>query len=155
MFKNILVPVDGSESALRAMERAIGLARAFGSRVCAVVVIDPFPFAGVGAELGLGQDAYREAADREAKEALSAVKALAERSGFHVEIRQVEAPAVHRGILDAARDCEADLIVMGSHGRKGLERLVLGSVTQRVLGDSPVPVLVERPPAMQQASLNT
>lgn len=155
MFKNILVPVDGSESALRAMDRAIGLARAFGSRVSAVVVIDPFPFAGVGAELGLGQDAYREAADHEAREALDAVKALAERSGQQVEVLQVEAPAVYRGILDAARDSGADLIVMGSHGRKGLERLVLGSVTQRVLNDSTIPVLVERPPAPRQTSLNT
>ena len=155
MFHHILVPVDGSESALRAMQRALDLARPGGCRVTAVYVVDPYPFAGVGAELGLGQDGYIEAAEREGRAALAAVAALADRAGQPLETCKVEAQAVHRGILDTALGRQADLIVMGSRGRSGLERLVLGSVTQRVLGDAPVPVLVEPPADRRAPSLDT
>jgi nucleotide-binding universal stress UspA family protein len=58
--------------------------------------------------------------------------------------RVIEEHVIHEGILDTARELGVDLIVMGSHGRHGLEKLLLGSVTTRVLGRSPVPVLVVR-----------
>ena len=67
-----------------------------------------------------------------------------EQAGVAVEIVVGEGHSVHNGIMEAAKATGADLIVMGSHGRKGLEKLVLGSVTQRVLADSMIPVLVVR-----------
>ena len=58
--------------------------------------------------------------------------------------RAIEEHVIHEGILNTAREVGADLIVMGSHGRHGLEKLLMGSVTLRVLGRSPIPVLVVR-----------
>jgi len=144
MFKHILVPVDGSETAQQAMAQAAGLAKAFGSEVSVVYVIDPYPFTGVGTDLAYGQDQYLTAATNEANSALEAAQALAAQQGVDADVMVVEGHAVHRGIVETAVSVGADLIVMGSHGRKGLEKLVLGSVTQRVLGDVHIPVLVVR-----------
>jgi len=122
MFKHILVPVDGSETSMKAVAKASALAKTFDSAVTALYVIDPYPFTGVGADFAYGQAQYLSAATAEANAALD----------------------VHDGIQRAIESTGADLIVIGSHGRRGLEKLVLGSVTQRVLGVARVPVLVVR-----------
>ena len=142
MFKHILVPVDGSDTALFAVQKATALAKAFGSEVTAVYVIDPYPFMGVGADFAYGQDQYLSAASAEAKTALQAVADQFEGTGLKVNQRVEESSSASRGILDAAQAVGADLIVMGSHGRRGLEKLVLGSVAQRVLAAAVLPVLV-------------
>lgn len=144
MFTHILVPVDGSPTAAVAVNKAAALAKVFNSQVTAVYVIDPYPFTGVGADFAYGQAQYLTAATTEAHIALDAVKTLMEQAGVAVEIVVGEGHSVHNGIMEAAKATGADLIVMGSHGRKGLEKLVLGSVTQRVLADSLIPVLVVR-----------
>jgi nucleotide-binding universal stress UspA family protein len=142
MFKQILVPVDGSETSLRAVMQAAGLARAFGSNVAVVYVIDPYPFTGVGTDMAYGQTQYLSAATAEANQALKRAEEML--SGLASSVQVVESHTVHRGIVETAQNAGADLIVMGSHGRRGLEKLVLGSVTQRVLGDAHIPVLVVR-----------
>ena len=144
MFTHILVPVDGSPTAAVAVNKAAALAKVFNSQVTAVYVIDPYPFTGIGADFAYGQAQYLTAATTEAHTALDAVKTLMEQAGVAVEIVVGEGHSVHNGIMEAAKATGADLIVMGSHGRKGLEKLVLGSVTQRVLADSLIPVLVVR-----------
>lgn len=144
MFKHILVPVDGSATAQQAVQKAIGLAQAFGSTVTAIYVIDPYPFTGVGTDFAYGQAEYLNAATTEANEATKAAKQTLEAAGVSVNTSIVEAHAAWRGILEAAESVGADLIVMGSHGRRGLERLVLGSVAQRVLSHANLPVLVVR-----------
>lgn len=144
MFKHILVPVDGSPTSLLAVSKAAELAKAFNSDVTAVYVIDPYPFTGVGADFAYGQAQYLSAATAEADTALNAVKQHMEQAGIPVNTLVGEGHSVHDGVMQAAKATEADLIVMGSHGRKGLEKLVLGSVTQRVLGASHIPVLVVR-----------
>ena len=144
MFKHILVPVDGSTTAQKAVGRAAALARAFGSRVTAVYVIDPYPFTGLGSDFAYGQAEYLGAANAEAAEATEAARATLAAAGVAVETRVVESHAIWRGILDTASTLGADLIVMGSHGRRGLEKLVLGSVAQRVLSHAALPVFIER-----------
>ena len=144
MFTHILVPVDGSPTAAVAVNKAAALAKVFNSQVTAVYVIDPYPFTGVGADFAYGQAQYLTAATTEAHTALDAVQTLMEQAGVAVEIVVGVGHSVHNGIMEAAKATGADLIVMGSHGRKGLEKLVLGSVTQRVLADSLIPVLVVR-----------
>lgn len=144
MFKHILVPVDGSATAQQAVQKAIGLAQAFGSTVTAIYVIDPYPFTGVGTDFAYGQAEYLNAATAEANEATKVAKQALEAAGVSVKTSVVEAHAAWRGILEAAESVGADLIVMGSHGRRGLERLVLGSVVQRVLSHANLPVLVVR-----------
>ena len=145
MFTNILIPVDGSTTALSAVGKAAGLAKTFGSSVTVLYVIDPYPFTGVGADFAYGQSQYLTAASAEANTALDAAKQALKEAGIDKVITKLgEGHAIHEGIIRAAKEVAADLIVMGSHGRKGLEKLVLGSVTQRVLGESDIPVLVVR-----------
>ncbi|MBY4595568.1 universal stress protein [Ottowia caeni] len=144
MFKHILIPVDGSPTAMAAVDKAAGLAKAFGSAVTAVYVIDPYPFTGVGADFAYGQDQYLSAATAEANSAIDAARERLAGAGIQAEVRVVESHAVWRGILEAAENAGADLVVMGSHGRRGLEKLVLGSVTQSVLSHAKVNTLVVR-----------
>ena len=144
MFKHILIPVDGSPTAQKAVETAAGLAKAFGSSVTAIYVIDPYPFTGLGSDFAYGQAEYLGAAAIEAKEATQAAQQALEQAGVSVQTQVVEAHAAWRGILETAAAVGADLIVMGSHGRHGLEKLVLGSVAQRVLSHSSLPVFVVR-----------
>lgn len=144
MFKHILVPIDGSATSLAAIDKAIGLAKSYGSTVTAIYVIDPYPFTGVGADFAYGQDQYLSAARSEASTAIDAVAARLAQHGVAGETRVVEAHTVWRGILEAAEMVGADLLVMGSHGRRGLEKLVLGSVTQSVLSHTKLTTLVVR-----------
>ena len=156
MYKHLLVPVDGSDTSKLAVDKAAVLAKAFGSRVTVIYVIDPYPFTGVGTDFAYGQAEYLSAATAEANEAIKHAKHLLDQSGVTVDSSVIEAHTAWRGIveagetldadmiIEAAAQWNADLIVMGSHGRSGLEKLVLGSVTQAVLSHTKLPVLVAR-----------
>jgi nucleotide-binding universal stress UspA family protein len=144
MFKHILVPVDGSSTARQAIGKAIAMAEAFKSAVTVVYVIDPYAFTGVGTDFAYGQAEYLSAAAAEADEAIKAATQAFEAHGISVSGSVVEGHSIYRGILDAAASVNADLVVMGSHGRRGLERLVLGSVTAQVLSHAHLSVLVVR-----------
>lgn len=144
MFKHILVPVDGSSTAQLAVDKAISLAKAFDSRVTAIFVIDPYPFTGVGTDFSYGQTEYLSAATAEANAAIKIAKTALEQAGVNVNTSVIESHAAWRGVVQAAQAMQADLIVIGSHGRSGLEKLVLGSVTQAVLSHTLLPVLVVR-----------
>ncbi len=144
MFKHILIPVDGSPTSMLAAEKAIGLAKAFDSRMSAIFVVDSYPFSGIGTDFAYGQTEYLSAATAEANAAIKSIKQVVEKAGISVQTSVIESHAAWRGIVEASQSMEADLIVMGSHGRSGLEKLVLGSVTQAVLSHSRLPVLVVR-----------
>jgi nucleotide-binding universal stress UspA family protein len=144
MFKHILVPVDGSPTAQLAVTKAIGLARAFDSRTTAIFVIDPYPFTGLGADFAYGQTEYLTAAHAEAQATLKLTSDALAQSGVPFDTSVVESHAPWRGVVQTAEALPADLIVMGSHGRSGLEKLVLGSVTQAVLAHTRRSVLVVR-----------
>ena len=144
MFKYILVPVDGSDTAQMAVGKATALAQAFGSRVTVIYVIDPYPFTGVGTDFAYGQAEYLSAATAEANASVKLAKESFANAGVDVETSVVEAHTAWRGIVEAGESLQADLIVMGSHGRNALEKLVLGSVAQAVLSHTKLPVLVVR-----------
>lgn len=144
MFNHILVPIDGSDTSMLAVSKASGLALAFGSRITLIHVVDNYPFIGVGADYALGQNEYLAAATSSANAALARGVAALAAEGLHSDQRVIDGHVVHEGIVDTAIAIGADLIVMGSHGRTGIEKLLLGSVTQRVLQDAKCPVLVVR-----------
>jgi nucleotide-binding universal stress UspA family protein len=144
MFKHILVPVDGSSTSQAAVSKATELAKAFGSTVTVIYVIDPYPFTGVGTDFAYGQAEYLSAATAEANTAVHAAKDSFAAAGVTVDTSIIEAHTAWRGIVEAGESLQADLIVMGSHGRSGLEKLVLGSVAQAVLSHTKLPVLVTR-----------
>ncbi len=146
MFKRILLATDGSAVSAHAIALAVGLARVCAARLTAVYVVDPYPFMGVGETNPAGFQAYMAAAQREAERAHASVTAACGQGGpaLDVQLRRIEEMNPAAGILRAAEDEGADLIVVGSHGRAGLNRLVLGSVAAKVVAQSPVPVLVAR-----------
>jgi len=144
MFKHILVPVDGSDTSQVAVSKATDLAKAFGSTVTVIYVIDPYPFAGVGTDFAYGQAEYLSAATAEANTSVKAAKESFASAGVAVDTSVIEAHTAWRGIVEAGASLQVDLIVMGSHGRSGLEKLVLGSVAQAVLSHTKLPVLVVR-----------
>ena len=144
MFKHILLPVDGSATSRLAIDKALALAKAFDSAVTLVYVIDPYAFTGVGTDFSYGQAEYLSAAKDEAQEAIGAARQVFESQGVLVKGSVVEAHSTYQAILDTAQAAHADLVVMGSHGRHGLEKLVLGSITEQVLSHAHLSVLVVR-----------
>lgn len=144
MFSRILVPVDGSATSDQAVRTAVAMASAFKASVAIVSVIDPFAFTGVGSDMAYGQNEYLEAARAQADTANTAARNTCTDSGIDATVSVVEGSAIYTSIIEAASAASADVIVMGSHGRKGLEKLILGSVTSQVLAHSHLPVMVVR-----------
>jgi nucleotide-binding universal stress UspA family protein len=148
MFKNILVPTDGSKLALKGIKAGVRFARALGARVTGVYVVAPYlpPMYGEAAIYmpGLSASEYKKNAARAAKKALAAVETEARRAGAPFVAKVVYEALPWEGILRAARSGKCDAIVMASHGRGGLGGLILGSETQRVIAHSKIPVLVTR-----------
>ena len=144
MFKHILVPVDGSSTANQALEKAASIAQAFKSAVTVVCVIDLYAFVGLGGEVAYGQAEYLDAATAEAHLAINNARLFFDTSGLAVTTTVLEGQVIYKSILEAADSAQADLIVMGSHGRKGLEKLVLGSVAAQILSHTHLPVMIVR-----------
>lgn len=142
MFDKILLPTDGSEVAFAAAERAIALAKLTGAGLHVVFVLEPYPYAGIGAASSTGMQDYLADSQRHASEALARISELARLPGLKLSAETVEGSNPAEQIVETARRCGADVIVMGSHGRTGVARMVLGSVASKVLALSPVPVMV-------------
>ena len=146
MFKHILLGTDGSAASEHAAALAVGLARTHGAKLTALYVVDPYPYLGIGETNPLGFQAYMAAAQQHAAQAHAKVEQLCVQSTPPValEARLAEDVAAARGIVDMAASEGADLVVVGSHGRTGVARLMLGSVAAKVVAQSAVPVLVAR-----------
>jgi nucleotide-binding universal stress UspA family protein len=145
MYKHILVATDGSELAAKAVTQALALAKALGAKVTAVTVTEPWTTMVVGeAALAFPVDEYEKAANANAEKALAGVKDAAAKAGVAVETVHVADQFPAEGILSAAKDRRCDLIVMASHGRRGLSRLLLGSQAVAVVTNSTMPVLICR-----------
>ncbi len=146
MFKRILLATDGSPASDHAAEMAVSLARLHGASLTGLYVVDPYPYLGIGEANPMGFEAYMNAAREHATLALSRLADLCERQQppLALDQRIVEDVAAVEGILRTAADDGCDLIMVGSHGRTGLSRLMLGSVASKVVMQSPVPVLVTR-----------
>lgn len=146
MFKHILVATDGSNASQHAAQLAVSLARTHGARLTAIYVVDPYPYMGVGEINPAGFQSYMAAAQQQAALAHAQVQKYCLEGGAPVplEVRLVEEVAAASGIVQSAVSEGADLVVLGSHGRTGIARLMLGSVSSRVVAESSVPVLVTR-----------
>jgi Universal stress protein UspA and related nucleotide-binding proteins len=142
MFQRILVPVDGSETSTKALVTALQLAREAGGRVRAVHLLDELAHL-TGYEYGA--DLLR-IARKQAAQVLGDAMDIAGSSGVPADSRQLEAPGARLGevIADEAQAWEADLIVVGTHGRRGVGRVLLGSGAEQVIRAAPVPVLTIR-----------
>ena len=145
MFKHILIPTDGSDLSRKAVLYGVQLAKASGAKVTALTVTDPYQAATMDAVLiPVGEEEYEEASRRLSERAMEQVKMAGEAAGVKCEtIREVH-DQPYRAIIDAAHALGCDLIVMASHGRRGISALLLGSETVKVLTHSTIPVLVYR-----------
>lgn len=142
MFRRVLLPTDGSDVSLGAADAAITIAKLAGAPLHAVYVLEPYPFTGIGSARREGFDDYMAASRQVAADALERIVKAADAQGVPCETLVVEHPQAAAGIVEAAQSTGANVIVMGSHGRSGLAKLVLGSVATKVLQLSPVPVLI-------------
>lgn len=144
MYQHILVPTDGSDITAKAVQAALGLARLCGARLSALSVKDPFPYSAISEMQPVPPQEYYDAQERIAANRVKAVVDAAAAAGLACSGHTVEALHAWEAILDHAKAQACDLIVMASHGRRGVAALLLGSETSRVLTHSTLPVLVVR-----------
>ncbi|MGC4024607.1 MAG: universal stress protein [Mesorhizobium sp.] len=147
MYSHILISTDGSELAQRGIDHGLSLAKALGAKVTIITVTEPIPFPAGAAGAGWVPTAtdiagYEKAQKEQAEQLLGTVRQQAEK--LDLKGKYIHAPDSWpaEAILQAAKAEGCNLIVMASHGRRGLGRLILGSQTSEVLAGSPVPVLV-------------
>ena len=143
MYQKILVPTDGSETATCGLREAIKLAKEQHARIRLIHVVDEFVMAspyGIVVDRGIDQLCAA------GKSILANAQEIAQQAGITVDTQLVEAFGTPAGehIAKAAREWPADLIVCGTHGRRGLRRIVLGSDAEYLVRHTPVPILLVR-----------
>ena len=146
MFRTILVPTDGSELAEKAVKAAIELARQIDGMIVAVAVAEPAPIVALSEGGAIPGDlhSYEDKAKLVAQLHAQRVKDEAALANVPCEMVVKYAPRPYEEIIAAAKQFNCDAIFMSSHGRTGLNRLILGSQTQKVLAHTNIPVLVFR-----------
>ena len=149
MYKHILISTDGSDVAQKGVDHGLSLASSLGAKVTIVTVTEPFPYHASAAAGGWAPGptdiaGYQEGQKRFADRSLATVKQAAGKLGLNADVVHVPDARPADAILDTAKSEGCSLIVMASHGRRGLGRLLLGSQTAEVLAHSAVPVLVVR-----------
>ncbi len=142
MYKRILVSTDGSEISRKAAASAVALAKSMGAELLAISVKEPFPYSAISEMQPVPPQEFFDAQERVARQRVQGVVDTAKAEGLACQAHTVEALHPWEAILDHAKNQNVDLIVMASHGRRGLSALLLGSETQKVLTHSAIPVLV-------------
>jgi len=148
MFDKILVATDGSQLAARGIETAIELATKIGSELFIVTVTSLMPSYGIvmGAEWAAGagsaMEDFRQSMEEEAKNILAQALDKAKAAGVKAQGIHVENQLAAAGIIDASKEYDVNLIIVASHGRRGVSRLILGSQAAEVLAMSERPVMV-------------
>ena len=148
MYANILLSTDGSDVARKGVKHGIALAKALNAKVTVISVTEPIPI-----DFGSGHapgwipsqqevDSFDAACKEFAGKVLDEARAMAEQARMSAEHLHVPNAHVATAIIETAKSRGCDLIVMGSHGLRGLRKLLLGSQTSEVLADGSVPVLV-------------
>jgi len=144
MFHNIIVPVDGSEPCRTGIALALRLARDDGATITFVNVLETAKIAAMTSTSPMDPSFAIEAAQSAGKEFLAEATAQARGSGVTTKAVSLDGDPVS-SILDLAQQIKADLIVVGSHGRGGIPRALLGSVAEGLLRKSDIPVLINHP----------
>ncbi|UIO99256.1 universal stress protein [Halobaculum sp. CBA1158] len=141
MYDEILVPTDGSPAADAAVEHAVTIADRFDATVHALYVVDATAYS----TLEAGGEVVVDALEQEGEDAVKRIAEAADTEDLPV-IESVVSGTAYQSITEYADDEGIDMIVMGTHGRQGLDRYLLGSVTERVVRSADQPVLTVRQP---------
>jgi nucleotide-binding universal stress UspA family protein len=144
MFQRILIPTDGSDITQKSVSTALALAASVGARVYVLSVKEPFPYSAISEMQPTPPQEFFDAQERIATSRVQEVAAQAQAKGIACEIHTLEALHPWEAIIEHAEQKACDLIVMASHGRRGVTALLLGSETQKVLTHTKTPVLVVR-----------
>lgn len=145
MYKHLLIATDGSELAAKAVQQGLALAKALNAQVTGVTVTEPWITMATGEfAIAFPYDQYEKIAAANAAKVLSGFVDAATTSGVECETVHVKDQFPAEGIIETANSLGCDLIVMASHGRHGLMRLMLGSQASKVVAKSTVPVLICR-----------
>jgi nucleotide-binding universal stress UspA family protein len=144
MYKCILFPTDGSDITAKALQSALSLAKLCGAEIHALAVMDPFPYSAISEMQPVPPQEFFDAQLRVAQARIKLVTDAAGAAGVPCQGHTVEAMHPWEAILDHGKAQGCDLVVMASHGRRGMTALLLGSETQKVLTHSTLPVLVVR-----------
>lgn len=145
MYKHILIPTDGSSFAAKAVEHGVALAKAIGAKVTVLTVSRPFHMFTTDTQMIEDTPAqYKTRMQREAVATLGAAADAVKAAGVAFDAIQVEHEHPYQAIIDTAGAKGCDLIVMASHGRRGVAALLIGSETVKVLTHCAIPVLVHR-----------
>jgi nucleotide-binding universal stress UspA family protein len=145
MYKHILIPTDGSELARKAIPYGVALAKAAAAKVTAITVTVPFHVFAIDPDMLTDTSgSYNKRVAAVAAKYLGQVKDAAAAAGVNCDVIRAEHEHPYQAIIDAANRNGCDLIVMASHGRRGVSALVLGSETVKVLTHCAIPVLVYR-----------
>jgi nucleotide-binding universal stress UspA family protein len=147
MYKRILVATDGSELSTKAVGSAIELAAAIGAELVSLYVVPHYPTSYFEGGISISPDDVSRTEKKWAEDGqfiVDKVQQKAAAQGVTVKGVTMQSDLVAESILSAAKKHDCDLIVMASHGRKGIQRVLLGSETQQVLTHSNIPVLVLR-----------
>lgn len=145
MYKHILIATDGSDLAARAVEQGLTLAKTLNAKATAITVTEPWTAAVSGEwAVAFPVEEYEKAAAANAQKILAKVTQAAERIGTACEVAHVKDQFAAEGIVEEAQARGCDLIVMGSHGRRGVVKFILGSQATRVLTHTAIPMLICR-----------
>ena len=144
MYQRILFPTDGSEITAKALKQALGMAKLTGAALCVLAVKEPFPYSAISEMQPVPPQEFFDAQERVAAARVKSVIDAAAAAGVKTSGHTVEALHPWEAILEHAKNHGCDLVVMASHGRRGVSALLLGSETQKVLTHSTLPVLVVR-----------
>ena len=142
MYKKILISTDGSDVSQKAAQSAVALARTCGAELFAISAKEPFPYSAISEMQPVPPQEFYDAQERIAAGRVKSVVDTAKAAGLTCGGHTVEALHPWEAILDHAKAQQCDLIIMASHGRRGVAALLLGSETQRVLIHSTLPVLI-------------
>ena len=142
MYKRILVPTDGSDITSNAVDTAIALTKLSGAELHAISIKEPFPYSAISEMQPVPPQEFYDAQERIAAERIQRVEVAAAAAGIDCKGSTVEALHPWEAIVDYAKREGCDLVVMASHGRRGVSALLLGSETQKVLTHGNFPVLV-------------
>ena len=147
MYQHILIPTDGGELSQKAVTHGFDLAKLCGARVTILTVTPSYPVTYMEGSVASNRE-FAENSERQwredAKKAMEKVLDHGKAMGVQTDVQVLSGDSISDLILQATQEQHADLIVMASHGRKGIARLLLGSETQHVLTGAKVPVLVLR-----------
>lgn len=145
MYQSIMIATDGSDIADNAARQAIDLAKGLGSKLTAVTVTEPYQaIAFTDTMAVVNQSDYEKQCEAHAKGILTKVSDMAQASGISCDTVHQANHWPYAGVIAAAEEGNVDLIVVGSHGRRGLESLLLGSQAVKLLSHTKIPTLVVR-----------